>query len=440
MVRQTVALQEQISQWIFSLIPALADNQRLATGIFLIGAIILALLLYIVMRSIYHIFIIPLIRRSRNTLDDILANSKVIKRGILLFPLTLLYQIVPHYFDEGSFLNIATSKGLAIILVFITLWTISSFINALHVIYGKLSTSRQRPIKGIVQLINLFMIIGAILWTITILFDISPVAVVGSFGALSAVILLIFRDTILGVTAGIQITANNLLHIGDWIQIPSSNVDGEVIDINLQTIRVRNWDMTIVSVPIYQLISQSFTNWRGMQESHGRRIKRAIYIDMRSVGFCSHDLLKRFEGCALIHDYIIAKRKEIDEDNTRRRLDPVQDAPSSRNITNIGTFRAYIEIYLRAHPRINNDMTLMARQLHPTERGLPIEIYAFCALQEWTAYERTQSDIFDHLLAIMPFFNLRVFQTTSDTAFDAFAKSTNAPSNTPPTDPVLPTS
>ena len=354
---------------------------------------------------------------ERDKMDDAIHESGAIRRIIYIVPLLLLRSLLTDYFGIDELTGMIIDKILTLSLVLVLAWSVSGVLRAVRNVYDLLPFSKDRPIKGTIQIINLFVAIGAVLWMITVIFDISPGAVIGSFGALSAVILLIFRDTILGFTAGIQLSANNLVRLGDWIQIDSSKVDGEIVDINLQTIRVRNWDNTIVSVPIYQLISQSFINWRGMQESGGRRIKRAIYIDMQSVRFCTPEDIGRFRGCALIQEYIDKKVSDIAQSNEARGVDSAVDAGSARVLTNLGTFRAYVVAYLREHPLINNNLTMMTRQLGPSENGLPLEVYAFSSEKEWVAYEGVQADIFDHLLAILPFFGLRVFQRTSDMTF-----------------------
>jgi miniconductance mechanosensitive channel len=226
--------------------------------------------------------------------------------------------------------------------------------------------------------------------------------------------MLIFKDPILGFVAGIQLISNRMLKHGDWIEMPKYGADGDVIDITLTTVKVRNWDKTITTIPTYALINDSFKNWRGMQESNGRRIKRAIYIDMNTIKFCSAQMLQRFAGIRYIADYMQRKNKELEQYNAERGIES-QDATNARRLTNIGTFRAYICTYLQNHPMINTDMTFIVRQLAPTEYGLPLEIYVFCKDKAWANYEAIQSDIFDHLLAIAGEFDLKVYQYPSGT-------------------------
>jgi miniconductance mechanosensitive channel len=231
-------------------------------------------------------------------------------------------------------------------------------------------------------------------------------------GAMGAVLLLIFKDSILGFVASIQLSGNNMVKIGDWIEMRSRGADGTVIDITLNTVKVQNWDRTISTIPTYSMVTESFINWKGMEESGGRRIKRAINIDMTSIKLCDSALMNRLEKFLLIRDYVREKEEEIREYNRKKNISD-EDVISGRRQTNIGVFRKYLEVYLRQHPMVNNDMTFLVRHLHPTEKGLPVEIYVFCKDKAWARYESIQADIFDHILAVIPEFDLRVFQEPS---------------------------
>ena len=233
----------------------------------------------------------------------------------------------------------------------------------------------------------------------------------------TAVLLLIFKDAILGFVAGIQLSANNMIHIGDWIDMPKYGADGDVIDITLTTVKVQNWDKTISTIPAYSLISDSFKNWRGMSESGGRRIKRSINIDMNTICFCDEQMIEKYRHIQYIADYIDAKKREIDEHNIAANVDD-SELVNGRRMTNIGTFRAYVIAYLKNHPKINRDMTFLVRQLQPNENGLPIEIYVFSSDKVWANYEAIQADIFDHILAAVPNFGLRVFQNPTGSDFN----------------------
>lgn len=242
---------------------------------------------------------------------------------------------------------------------------------------------------------------------------------VTGLGAIAAILLLVFKDTILGLVASIQLSANNMLKPGDWIEMKKYNADGTVIDISLNTVKVQNWDKTITTIPTYALVSESFNNWRGMEESDGRRIKRSINIDMKSVRFCDNELLEKFERFMLIRDYVIGKQKEISEFNKKLSVAD-DDTFNARRQTNLGVFRKYLEGYLHNHPMINDDMTFLVRHLQPSEKGLPIEIYVFSKDQRWANYEAIQADIFDHILAVLPEFELRVFQNPSGSDIQDF--------------------
>jgi miniconductance mechanosensitive channel len=250
--------------------------------------------------------------------------------------------------------------------------------------------------------------VGAILM-ISTLINQNPLILLGGLGALSAVLLLVFQNSILGLVAGIQLSANDMVRVGDWIEMPKHNADGDVIEITLTTVKVQNWDKTITMIPSAAFISESFKNWRGMQESGGRRIKRSIFIDVSSIQFCTEEMIERFKKIQYLKDYIEAKEKEIEAYNQEHNVDPSSKV-NGRRLTNIGTFRMYIQKYLENHPRIHKDMTTMVRQLAPGEYGLPLEIYAFTNDVRWAVYESIQSDIFDHIFAAAPEFGLRVFQ------------------------------
>ena len=256
---------------------------------------------------------------------------------------------------------------------------------------------------------KIFIFGMAAILMIAYLFKQNPWDLVIGLGTMAAVILLIFKDTILGFVASIQLSANNMVKLGDWITVPKHNADGTVIDITLNTVKVQNWDKTIATIPTYALVSESFNNWKGMEESGGRRIKRAVAVDMGSIRFCDSEMLSRFEKFDLIRDYVIQKENELREYNKGKNLSD-EDYISGRHQTNVGIFRKYLEVYLHQHPMINLDMTFLVRQLSPSGKGLPIEIYVFSKDKAWANYEAIQADIFDHIFAVIPEFELKVFQ------------------------------
>lgn len=286
-------------------------------------------------------------------------------------------------------------------------------LDVFNTFYERRPDARNKPIKGYLQVAKIVVYVLAGLSIVATLVGVKLLHVLTGLGAATAVFMLIFQDTILSLVASVQISGDGRVRIGDWIEMPSQNADGDVIDIALHTVTVQNWDKTVTTIPTKKLVTDSFKNWRGMQESGGRRIKRSLYLDQHSVRFLDDELRPRIYQFALLDDYLAGKREELGQYNARVAAEH-PEAVNSRRLTNLGTFRAYVERYLRSHPRIHQDMTLLVRQMAPTEHGLPLEIYCFTASTAWGEYEATQSDIFDHLLAILPEFGLRVFQQSSD--------------------------
>jgi miniconductance mechanosensitive channel len=297
-------------------------------------------------------------------------------------------------------------------MILIGLLFADSFINAMHEVYLSLSISKHRPIKGYIQIVKIGIYFIAIIIIIATVFGKSPKGLLTALGTAAAVLILVFKDTILGFVASIQLSANKMVKPGDWISIPSHNADGTVIEISLNTVKIQNWDKTITTVPTYALVSDSFYNWKGMEESGGRRIKRSVIIDMKSIKFCTPEMIKKFKKIQILRDFIEKKEKELDAHNKKHKIDN-SVLVNGRRMTNVGVFRAYIEAYLYNHPKINNEMTSMVRQLQPTDKGLPLQIYVFSNDKRWVEYEKIQSDIFDHILAVAPEFDLRVFQNPS---------------------------
>lgn len=302
---------------------------------------------------------------------------------------------------------------------------VSHALDVFNQFYERRPDARNKPIKGYLQVAKIAVFVLAGLSIVATLFGVKLLHVITGLGAATAVFMLIFQDTILSLVASVQISGDGRVRIGDWIEMPSQNADGDVIDIALHTVTVQNWDKTVTSIPTKKLVTESFKNWRGMQEAGGRRIKRSIYLDQHSVRFLDDGLRPRIYQFALLSDYLAGKREELGQWNAKvaeRYPEPV----NSRRLTNLGTFRAYVERYLRNHPQIHQDMTLLVRQMAPTEHGLPLEIYCFTASTAWADYEATQSDIFDHLLAILPEFGLRVFQQSSDAMFMGLQRAPEA--------------
>ena len=305
-----------------------------------------------------------------------------------------------------------------VFVVFTVVMAISHVFDHVNTIYERRPDARNKPIKGYLQVAKIVLYALAALSAVAILAGVKPLHVLTGLGAASAVLMLVFQDTILSFAASLQISGDGRVRIGDWIEMPSQNADGDVIDIALHTVTVQNWDKTITNVPTKNLISHSFKNWRGMQESGGRRIKRSLYIDQGSVRFLEPEQVENLHRFMLLDEYLREKEQELTEWNTELAGRGGSAAVNHRRVTNLGTFRVYVDQYLAKHPGINQGMTSMVRQLQPTEAGIPLELYCFTSDVRWVYYEAVQSDIFDHLLAILPEFGLRVFQRTSDAPID----------------------
>jgi miniconductance mechanosensitive channel len=347
--------------------------------------------------------------RTRSDWDDALVEHKVFGRLAQIIPAIIVYsgvELVPGLSeaDEAIVRNVA---GAYMILV-ITL-TLTAVLSAANHVYESRPIARLRPIKGFVQLAQVAIyILGAIL-VIAALIDRSPVILLSGLGAMTAVLLIVFKDTLLSLVASLQLTGQDMIRVGDWLEVPQFGADGDVIDVALYTVTVQNWDKTVTKIPTHRLISDSFKNWRGMSESGGRRIKRSINVDFNSIRFLTDEEVQRFKDFALLKGYIEAKEAELDAYN--EALDaPGGSGVNLRRLTNVGTFRAYIYNYLKHHPKIHDRMTLIVRQLQPGTEGLPIEIYCFSNDIDWVAYEGIQADIFDHIGAIAPEFGLRLYQ------------------------------
>lgn len=380
----------------------------LALGFIIIAALILWLLARVFLRAQFALWI----KRTKTKWDNALLDHGFFKRLMHLVPAIWIFMVTPVLINDDSVLQGLLLKSAQLYMLFSALLALFALLNTLEDIYNESHLSRKASITGFVQVAKLGFSILVLLLSISLIIERSPLIIVSGLTALAAVLLLIFRDTIMGFVAGIQIAANRMFTTGDWIQMPKYEVDGEILEIGLTNVKVQNWDKTISTLPSYSLTNEAVKNWRGMQESGGRRIKRAIYIDINSIHLCSQDMLNRFAKIRYISDYIDKKLNELRAYHRDYSIDET-DLLNNRKLTNIGTFRAYLEAYLSKHPRINQSLTLMVRQLPPNELGLPLEVYCFCVDKEWTAYERVQADIFDHILAMLPQFDLKVYQRDS---------------------------
>ena len=351
-----------------------------------------------------------LANKGQGNWQQLLLTHKLFQRIALIIQ-GIILQVQAGLWLEGSdallwFIKIVTDQW---ILLF-SLLVFFSFLDFLErLAYNKVMEMRF-PLRGVLQTIKLIASIFVVVLAVSLLMGKSPLILLSGLGALSAVLMLVFKDPILGLVAGIQLSANEMLSVGDWLEMPKYGADGDVIDIGLTTVKVRNWDKTITTIPTYALISDSFKNWRGMSESGGRRIKRSILIDTSSIRFLDKAMTQRLRKAELLGSYIDETTKAIEQDNSKKQLD-MSLSINGRRLTNIGTFRRYLLTFLKSHPFIHQDMTLLARQLSPTSEGLPIEIYTFTTTTKWAEYEDIQADIFDHIFAILPEFGLRAHES-----------------------------
>ncbi|MDF2924284.1 MAG: MscS Mechanosensitive ion channel [Paenibacillaceae bacterium] len=377
----------------------------LANAIMIAFIAVLSITAHYIAKKIVLKAIAYYIHNNRFQWDNHMLERKVFHKLVHVVPAVIIYYSA-YLFPAYQTLIV---KGVLIYIIIMALLVVSAFLNAIHDIYTTFEISKVRPIRGYLQVMKIFVFsIGGILLFSTFIGE-SPLILLSGIGALSAVIMLIFKDSILGLVAGIQLTANDMVRVGDWIEMPKYGADGDIIDISLNTVKVQNWDKTITTIPTYALISDSFKNWRGMKNAGGRRIKRSLFIDTGSIAFCTPDMIEKFKKIHYLTDYIIRKEKEIEQYNQEFGMDRSVKV-NGRALTNIGIFRAYIYNYLQHHPKIHKSMTCMVRQLAPSETGVPLEIYAFTNDVDWAVYEGVQSDIFDHVFAVASDFELHVFQ------------------------------
>ena len=351
--------------------------------------------------------------------DDILVEKHIVKRILYFIPLILLYVLSSPILTGTSLLSFSQALISVLFLIAVMMF-LDAMLSALLAIYGKSAIAKEISITPFVQVLKLglYFVTGILL--LSLLLQKTPLYFLSGLGALTAVLMFVFKDVLMGFVAGIQLIANKMVAPKDWIEMPKYGADGDVLEITLTTVKVQNFDNTITTIPTYALINESFKNWRNMNLSGGRRIKRYVNIDLGSIKFCNSEMLVRFKSIQLISQYIQNRQEEILVYNKKHQVDE-STLVNGRRLTNIGVFRSYVEAYLRQHPMIHNDMTFLIRQLSPRENGLPIEIYVFCKNTNWTAYEAIQADIFDHILAVVPEFDLRVFQEPSGSDFQKIA-------------------
>lgn len=377
-------------------------SNLLASGLIFISIVLIVLIINFIGRIIILSFFRRIAKSTANAFDDLLIKNKVPRLLSFVPSLFFLFWIIPIYNED----LLIILEALTIILFIVTVKSVLGTVKD----YFKLSSSLKHiPIDSYIQVVMLFLWFIGIILILSVLTGREIGTFLASLGALSAIIILVFRDTILGFVSSIQITVNDTVRIGDWITMKGSDADGTVIEVNLSTVKVQNFDNTITTIPTYKLVSDSFINWRGMEESKGRRIKRSLLIKPSSVKFLENDDIEKLKKVVLISDYIKSRVKEINNHNTKNNIDKSM-LLNGRNLTNLGLFRVYVEKYLKDHPMTNDNLTLMCRQLEPTSQGIPIQIYTFSKDKEWTKYEGLTSDIFDHLLSSVKYFDLECFE------------------------------
>lgn len=395
---------------------------RLTVGIDLVILILISLLVDFLARRFILRLVSRYVKRSKNQYDDVLLEKRVFRSLGHLLPAIVVYYALPEIFEEADIL-VGILRKLVVTYMLVNIINVShKFIKALEFIGLNSKRFEGKPVSSYAQVALIVIYITGGVFIISTLLDKSATAILTTFGAATAVILLIFRDTILGLVASIQIAGNDMVRIGDWVSMPKYGADGDVTEINLTTVKVRNWDKTISTVPTYAFISDSFVNWRGMTSMGVRRIKRSINIDLHSLKFVDEALYNRFEKIERISDYVRSRESEIQASNSAKNVDK-SILINGRHMTNIGVFRHYIESYLAEHPNIASNETMMVRQLQPTENGIPLEIYCFSNDIAWVNYESIQSDIMDHLLAAVDQFDLKVFQNPTGGDFSRVLKS-----------------
>ncbi|MCL1067718.1 mechanosensitive ion channel family protein [Shewanella olleyana] len=401
-------LRANISQWLLDVGVNSQPSDGVATSILLFASLVIATIAYYITKKVFVKAVNAVIRKSTVTWDDIFMRYGVLEKLALLVPAIIVDLLVPIVLTHQEFLGVVLDRGLSVMVVLFVIRACYAGLDAANEIADVQLISRRLPVKSFVQLFKLFLFfIGAII-SVSVLADQSPIYFLSGLGVATGLVMLVFRDTILGFVAGIQLAANRMVSKGDWIQMDKYGADGAVDEVSLNTVKVRNWDNTITMIPAYALVSDAFKNWRGMSEKGGRRIKRSINIDVNSIHFLSDEEVTRLSKVNYLKDYFPKIISEITHSN--EQVSDFDMPVNGRRMTNIGTFRAYLDAYLKNNNKLHTDMTLMVRQLAPTTQGLPIELYVFTNDTRWAFYEGIQADIFDHVFAILPEFGLKAFQ------------------------------
>ena len=406
----------KIFNWAYDIFKSLDFSDALSSylnlAINIVVLIVVAYILDYLFKKLFIIFLAIVAAKTKSSFDDFLVANKTAKYLAHLVPLLFIYKTVPVILKNFTYWEYIFEKGIKIYIIILSLWITRSIFNSLRDYLKQKPRFSDKPIDSYIQVIMLFLWIFGVTSFVLILFDVSRTTLLTTFGSISAIIILIFRDTILGIVASISVSVNDMVRIGDWITMEKFGADGDVVEINLATVKVRNFDNTTTTIPTYSLISDSFKNWRGMLDSDGRRIKRHILIKANSVRFIHSQELENFKKIQHLTSYIEHRQADIDKYNANNNIDK-SIIVNGRNLTNLGLFRKYINQYILSHPGINKDMQLMVRHLQPTEKGIPLEIYCFSKDKTWLNYEHIMADIFDHVIASLPYFDLEVSEVSS---------------------------
>ena len=414
---------ETLKNWLESQIAIEWINNLILQTSTIILLLLIGYVLFLVGKFIILGLIAKLIKKTETHIDDLLIQHRIPHRIIQLIILAISHQINNSLFFSETVIYNTNESILSILIILSIIAIFDALLNFANSLFSQSKYAEKFPAKSLIQAFKLILYFLGVIFILSIILDKSPLFFISGLGALTAVLLIVFKDPLLGLVAGVQVSANNLIQIGDWIEIPSHNSNGVVKDLTLTTLKVENWDQTISSIPMQTLITDSFKNWRQMGQSAGRRIKRSILIDANSIDFIDSELLDGLNQIPLLAEYLKEKDKELAEYNTSDSANSLNKTNIQRRLTNIGTFRAYCFEYLKNNPNVNSDLTLIVRQLEPTEGGIPLEIWTYSATTNWIAYESIQSDIFDHLYSVLHKFNLRVYQKPSGTDIASIAQS-----------------
>ncbi|MBJ6368694.1 mechanosensitive ion channel family protein [Snuella sedimenti] len=413
---------ESVKHLLYDYLVSVGTNETAAKYLnmllLLIGLLIIIFIIDFIIRKLLIGLFSQFAAKSKTNFDDLLVANKAPRNIAHIIPLLIALEFVPIVLIDFQYYENIVEKGLKVFGIILALWIVRSFLNTVKDYLKTLSQFKDKPVASYIQVFMIFAWVIGIFSAFAIVTNIEFIEFMASLGAASAIILLVFKDTILGFVASIQVSINDMVRIGDWITFEKYGADGDVVEITLATVKVQNFDKTITTIPTYALISDSFKNWRGMTSSEGRRIKRALYINQQGVKYLTEADVEKLKGVQLITKYLESRQADIQTYNQSHDVDKNM-LLNGRNLTNIGVFRKYIDSYLKQHSAINKDMMIMARQLAPTTQGIPMEIYAFSSDKRWENYEYIMSDIFDHLIAALPYFDLEIFELPSNSSFKA---------------------